>query len=142
MAHGIFWGVTLALTAAGVMAPLVEVRAEDPDSVIVLSRTDYQSASQNGFGFSVGAEPPTSDCASGDQHPAATSTAVFARSDSPNWYADASCRHKGFVGKRLQNGWSVSVSRYGTQCQSPGLWSSSQPGVCSFSVVKFPTWMN
>jgi hypothetical protein len=123
MAHGILWGFTLALAAVGVMAPLVEVRAEDPDSFIVLSRTDYQSASQDGFSFSVGAEPPTSDCASGDQHPAATSTVVFARSDSQNGYADASCRHKGFVGKRLQNGWSVSVSRYGTQCQSPGLWS-------------------
>ena len=138
MARGILWDFILVLTGAGVMVAPVEVRAQIPDDIIALSRTDYQTASQNGFGFAVSAEPATSICVSGDQYPAAVSKVVFARSDSPNGYADALCRHKGCVGKRLQNGWSVSVARYGTQCQTPGLWSSSQPGICSFSVVKFP----
>lgn len=106
-----------------------------------LTNTSFTQAAQTGFVFALhGQDMPNSQCSTDAGSNNGIGRRATARSDSGNLFGNSRCRHTGFRGKVLANGWRVqgfSTNQICEQDTGKG-WQTLQSSACSFSINTFP----
>ena len=122
-----------ALVLAGRPAPAQE-------STLVLSQTQVIQASQQGFRFGMQELQFGSRCFGSEGQNTGRGLLLRLTSEGLNGYARSICRHTGFEGKQLQNGWRVSAVSRTTTCQYNdfGTWRTLDGSNCVFNVLTSP----